>query len=78
MKSNVLVLTLQIRMGLLNALTVLFQIVFKLYFLEPVYLLVSGLTRSTMCYAFVMLYHIVVKINLLFSMHMAKRTISRI
>ena len=62
----------------LNVHIVLFQIVFELYFLIPIYPLGFGLMFLIMCYVFVILYHIVVKINLLFKRHTSARTISRI
>ena len=69
---------LPIRMGPLNALTILFPIIFKPYFLLWDYLLVSGLRRLITYYAFQMLYHIVVRINLLSIVPMTEKIISRI
>ena len=65
MKFVVLTLMLQIKMVLSKELIELFQIVFKHYFLVPVYMLASDLMRSTMCYTFKMLYHIKDRITLL-------------
>ena len=69
---------LPIRMCPLNALTILFPIIFKPYFLLWDYLLVSGLRRLITYYAFQMLYHIVVRINLLSIVPMTEKIISRI